>query len=290
MRQFKIHKKNTIRGDISNKYLVEISHISLLKPDDEYELALRVLSGDTEAKSKLIEANLRFVVSVAKQYVSTNHTLMDLISEGNLGLIKAVEKYDPTKGFKFISYAVWWIRQSIHDYLGRSTTIRKPSNHVGLSSKVKNFKDKFLALNEREPTDWEIKEELELKDTELKSLKTAGVASVSLDAPISNSINGESSLLDVMINPSAIMPDGYTKKEWEDYLVSKVLSILTEREQLVVKNYFGICQDNNQALLLSDIADKLNITRERARQILEASLRKLRHSKKLRTFIQDEWA
>ena len=275
MRQLKITKSITNRESQSlEKYLQEIGRVDLITPEEEVSLAERIKAGDTAALEKLTKANLRFVVSVAKQYQNQGLSLSDLINEGNLGLIKAAQRFDETRGFKFISYAVWWIRQSILQALAeQSRIVRLPLNKVGLSNKISKAYSLLEQEFEREPSTEELAELLDIAIEEVES--TLGVAArhVSVDAPFADS--EESSLLDVMSNPNADATD--IDLEYHDSLrceIERSLSVLGERQRDVLKLYFGIGSENPMSL--EDIAEKFDLTRERVRQIKDKSILKLR--------------
>lgn len=275
MRQLKISKSITNRDSQSlEKYLQEIGKVDLLTPDAEVELARRIKQGDQAALEKLTRANLRFVVSVAKQYQNQNLSLNDLINEGNLGLVKAAQRFDETKGFKFISYAVWWIRQSIIQALAeQSRLVRLPLNKVGSLTKINKAFAELEQQFEREPSAEELAELLEIDPEEVAS--TLGIASrhVSVDAPFTD---GESnSLLDVLENGDIESTDG--NMEYKDSLrieCERSLATLTEREQGVLKLFFGIGVDN--PMTLQDIGEEFGLTRERVRQIKDKAIHKLR--------------
>ncbi|MDX2002485.1 MAG: RNA polymerase sigma factor RpoD/SigA [Chitinophagales bacterium] len=275
MRQLKISKSITNRDSQSlEKYLQEIGKVELLTPDEEVDLARRIKQGDQTALEKLTRANLRFVVSVAKQYQNQNLSLNDLINEGNLGLVKAAQRFDETKGFKFISYAVWWIRQSIIQALAeQSRLVRLPLNKVGSLTKINKAFAELEQQYEREPTPEELATLLELETEEVVS--TLGIAArhVSMDAPFTD---GESnSLLDVLENHDIDSTDG--EMEYKDSLrieCERSLATLTEREQGVLKLFFGIGVDN--PMTLQDIGEEFGLTRERVRQIKDKAIHKLR--------------
>ncbi|MBK7094172.1 MAG: RNA polymerase sigma factor RpoD/SigA [Saprospiraceae bacterium] len=277
MRQLKITKSITNRESQSlEKYLQEIGKVDLLTPEEEVDLAKKIKEGDKEALEKLTQSNLRFVVSVAKQYQNQGLSLSDLINEGNLGLIKAAQRFDETRGFKFISYAVWWIRQSILQALAeQSRIVRLPLNKVGSLNKINRA---FAALEqefEREPTAEEIAKLLELPVEEIET--TLGVASrhVSMDAPF---VDGEdNSLLDILENPNAMEADAHL--EYGESLqreIDRSLSTLTGRQKDVLKLYFGIGIEH--PVSLEDIGDMLGLTRERVRQIKDKAIGKLREN------------
>jgi RNA polymerase primary sigma factor len=275
MRQLKITQSITNRDSKTlEKYFNEVSKEELLTPDQEVDLARRIKSGDRQALEKLVKANLRFVVSVAKQYQHSKVPLNDLINEGNIGLVKAAQKFDETKGFKFISYAVWWIRQSIMQALAdNSRFIRIPVNKVGALSKIKEAVTVMEQKFEREPTAEELADFLNLTVEEIKSATDAISTHSSLDAPF---VEGESnSLIDVLENDDA--DDVAGALEYRNSLrieIERLLVHLTEREREVIKQYFGIgCESK---LSLEDIGSDLGLTRERVRQIKEKALRKLR--------------
>ncbi len=276
MRQLKISKQITNRESQSlDKYLQEIGKVDLLTPDEEVELAKRIREGDQFALEKLTKANLRFVVSVAKQYQNQGLSLGDLINEGNLGLIKAAQRFDETRGFKFISYAVWWIRQSILQALAeQSRIVRLPLNRVGSLNKIsKTFSDLEQKF-EREPSPEELAEVLDLSTTEVvDTLKISG-RHVSMDAPF---VQGEeNSLLDVLENESEETPDSGLINDSLRKEVQRALSTLTQREADVVIYYFGL--NGAHPMTLEEIGEEFNLTRERVRQIKEKAIRRLRHT------------
>ncbi|MDR2802384.1 MAG: RNA polymerase sigma factor RpoD/SigA [Prevotellaceae bacterium] len=286
MRQLKITKSITNRESASlDKYLQEIGREELITVEDEVELAQRIRRGDQEALEKLTRANLRFVVSVAKQYQNQGLSLPDLINEGNLGLIKAAEKFDETRGFKFISYAVWWIRQSILQALAeQSRIVRLPLNQVGSLNKINKALAKFEQEHERLPSPEELAELMEIpKEKILDTLRVSG-RHVSVDAPF---VEGEdNSLLDVLVNNDSPNADRGLINESLSTEIDRALSTLTEREREIVKCFFGI--GGSQELTLEEIGDKFGLTRERVRQIKEKAIRRLRHStrsKLLKTYL-----
>ncbi|MBC7920670.1 MAG: sigma-70 family RNA polymerase sigma factor [Ferruginibacter sp.] len=276
MRQLKISKQITNRESQSlDKYLQEIGKVDLLTPDEEVELAKRIREGDQLALEKLTKANLRFVVSVAKQYQNQGLSLGDLINEGNLGLIKAAQRFDETRGFKFISYAVWWIRQSILQALAeQSRIVRLPLNRVGSLNKISKTFSELEQKFEREPSPDELAEKLELSISEIvDTLKISG-RHVSMDAPF---VQGEeNSLLDVLENDSEDTPDSGLMNDSLRREVQRALSTLTPREADVITLYFGL--NGEHALTLEEIGEKFNLTRERVRQIKEKAIRRLRHT------------
>jgi RNA polymerase primary sigma factor len=276
MRQLKITHQITNRDSSTvEKYFNEISKEELLTPQEEVDLARRIKQGDQRALEKLVRANLRFVVSVAKQYHHGSMPLNDLINEGNVGLIKAAKMFDETKGFKFISYAVWWIRQSIMEALNEhSRIVRIPSNKIGELSKISQAVSRIEQKFEREPTHDELAEYLGVKVEDIKSANTAAIRQSSLDAPIGDEDDG--TMYDVMSNPDAETTDTLLsdKDSLRTELDRLLASLLTDREQEVLKRFFGIGFD--YSLSLDDIAEDLGLTRERARQIKEGALKKLR--------------
>ena len=276
MRQLKISKQITTRESQSlDKYLHEIGKVDLLTPDEEVTLAQRIRDGDQQALEKLTKANLRFVVSVAKQYQNQGLSLGDLINEGNLGLIKAAKRFDETRGFKFISYAVWWIRQSILQALAeQSRIVRLPLNRVGSLNKISKSFSELEQKFEREPSPEEIAEVLELTTSEVvDTLKISG-RHVSVDAPF---VQGEENrLLDVLENEDEDSPDMALMNDSLRKEVQRALSTLTKREADVITLYFGL--NGESALTLEEIGEKFNLTRERVRQIKEKAIRRLRHT------------
>jgi RNA polymerase primary sigma factor len=286
MRQLKISKQITNRESQSlDKYLQEIGKVDLLTPDEEVILAQKIRDGDQYSLERLTKANLRFVVSVAKQYQNQGLSLGDLINEGNLGLIKAAQRFDETRGFKFISYAVWWIRQSILQALAeQSRIVRLPLNRVGSLNKIsKTFSDLEQKF-EREPSPEELAEVLEITAAEvIDTLKISG-RHVSVDAPF---VQGEeNSLLDVLENDSEIKPDQGLIDDSLRREVMRALSTLTQREAEVITYYFGL--NGEQAMTLEEIGEKFNLTRERVRQIKEKAIRRLRQtsrSKALKAYL-----
>ena len=275
MRQLKITKSITNRESASlDKYLQEIGKEDLITVEEEVELAQRIRKGDQEALEKLTKANLRFVVSVAKQYQNQGLSLPDLINEGNLGLIKAAEKFDETRGFKFISYAVWWIRQSILQALAeQSRIVRLPLNQVGSLNKINKAFARFEQEHERVPSPEELAQELELpREKVTDTLRVAG-RHISVDAPFAD--GEDNSLLDVLVNPDSPNADRGLINESLATEVDRALETLTERERDIIRYFFGIgCSE----MTLEEIGEKFDITRERVRQIKEKAIRRLRHS------------
>lgn len=285
MRQLKITKSITNRESASlDKYLQEIGREELITVEEEVELAQRIKQGDERALEKLTRANLRFVVSVAKQYQNQGLSLPDLINEGNLGLIKAAEKFDETRGFKFISYAVWWIRQSILQALAeQSRIVRLPLNQVGSLNKINKAFNKFEQENERKPSAEELADQLDLPaDKVADTLRVSG-RHISVDAPF---VEGEdNNLLDVLVNSDSPNADRQLINESLSREIERALSTLTERESDIVKLFFGIgCQE----MTLEEIGERFGLTRERVRQIKEKAIRRLRHnsrSKLLKSYL-----
>lgn len=285
MRQLKITKSITNRESASlDKYLQEIGKEELITVEEEVELAQRIKKGDQRALEKLTKANLRFVVSVAKQYQNQGLSLPDLINEGNLGLIKAAEKFDETRGFKFISYAVWWIRQSILQALAeQSRIVRLPLNQVGSLNKINKAYSRFEQENERKPSAEELATKLEIPAEKIADTLRVSGRHISVDAPF---VEGEAnSLLDVLINDDSPDADNSLISESLSKEIDRALSTLTERERDIIKLFFGIgCQE----MTLEEIGEKFGLTRERVRQIKEKAIRRLRHtsrSKLLKTYL-----
>ncbi|WP_317900194.1 sigma-70 family RNA polymerase sigma factor [Aurantibacillus circumpalustris] len=276
MRQLKITKSITNRESASlDKYLQEIGREELITAEEEVILAKKIKDGDQNALEKLTRANLRFVVSVAKQYQNQGLSLPDLINEGNLGLIKAARRFDETRGFKFISYAVWWIRQSILQALAeQSRIVRLPLNQVGSLNKINKAYSKLEQQFEREPSAEELAEILDLPIDKVSDTMKVSGRHVSMDAPFAN--GEESSLLDVLVNLDSPKADTGLMNESLSKEIDRALSTLTERERDVVKLFFGI--GLNHGLTLEEIGDKFDLTRERVRQIKEKAIRRLRHS------------
>lgn len=288
MRQLKIQKSITNRSsEALDKYLVEIGRAPLISIDEEIELAQKIRKGGPEgerAKDKLVTANLRFVVSVAKQYQHQGLTLTDLIDEGNIGLIKAAQKFDETRGFKFISYAVWWIRQSILQALAeQSRIVRLPLNQVGSLNKINKALSKFEQENERQPSSEELSEMIDVpKDKISDTLRVSG-RHVSVDAPF---VEGEdNSLLDVLPNDDSPSADRGLVNESLSTEIERALSTLSSREREIIKSFFGIgCQE----MTLEEIGERFGLTRERVRQIKEKAIRRLKspsRSKNLKGYL-----
>jgi RNA polymerase primary sigma factor len=276
MRQLKITKSITNRTERSlDKYLQEIGKEELITAEDEVELARRIKQGDQKALEKLTRANLRFVVSVAKQYQNQGLSLPDLINEGNLGLIKAAQRFDETRGFKFISYAVWWIRQSILQAIAEhSRIVRLPLNQVGSLNKLNKAFSKLEQEFEREPTEQELAQLMDLPEDKIKDSFLISGRHVSMDQPL---VQGEeSTLYDVMENRDSPKADEALLKESLRLEIERTLNILTERERDIIKLYFGIGM--NHGLTIDEIGEKFDLTRERVRQIKEKALKRLRQS------------
>ncbi len=276
MRQLKITKQVTNRETASlDKYLQEIGKVDLITADEEVELAQRIKAGDKRALEKLVKSNLRFVVSVAKQYQNQGLSLPDLINEGNLGLIKAAKRFDETRGFKFISYAVWWIRQSILQALAeQSRIVRLPLNKIGSINKINKMYAKLEQENERPPSPEELAEALDMSINDVKiSLKNAG-RHISMDAPL---VEGEeSNLYDVLRSGESPSPDKTLMLESLRTEIERALNTLTPREADVIKLYFGL--NGNHMMTLEEIGETFDLTRERVRQIKEKAIRRLKHT------------
>ena len=286
MRQLKITKQVTNRESKSlDKYLQDIGKISLITPEEEVELAQRIRNGDQEALEKLTNANLRFVVSVAKQYQNQGLTLPDLINEGNAGLVKAAKRFDETRGFKFISYAVWWIRQSILQALAeQSRIVRLPLNKIGAINKINRAYSALEQLHERPPSATEIAYELDMSVSEVKlAMKNSG-RHLSMDAPLKE---GEtSSLYDVVKSGESPKPDKTLMLESLSVEISRALDTLSPRESDVIRLYYGL--NDEEPMSLVEISETFELTRERVRQIKEKGVRRLRHnsrSKILKTYL-----
>lgn len=285
MRQLKITNSITTRDSASLEiYLQEIGHEKLISTEEEEELARRIKKGDQKALESLTKANLRFVVSVAKQYQNQGLSLLDLINEGNMGLIRAAEKFDETRGFKFISYAVWWIRQSIQQAItDQSRLIRVPTNQVGSANKIRRFVNKFEQENERMPNLSELMDEIDLSESKLKEVMNAGGKQISMDAPMSN--EDGSNLLEILPNTETPNTDNLLVQESLKEEIGRSLEKLGERDRNILKAFFGIGQPE---MTLEEIGEKYNLTRERVRQLKEKAIRRLRHdanSKRLKSFL-----
>jgi RNA polymerase primary sigma factor len=276
MRQLKITKQVTNRETASlDKYLQEIGKVELITAEEEVELARRIKAGDKEALEKLTKANLRFVVSVSKQYQNQGLSLPDLINEGNLGLIKAAQRFDETRGFKFISYAVWWIRQSILQALAeQSRIVRLPLNKIGSINKINKAYARLEQQNEREPDSQEIAEMLDIPESEVKeSIRNSG-RHISMDAPLIQ--DEENTLYDVLRSDETNTPEKELMVESLRKEIDRAISTLTPREADVVRLYFGL--NSKHPMTLEEIGEKFDLTRERVRQIKEKAIRRLKHT------------
>ncbi|MBR0122333.1 MAG: RNA polymerase sigma factor RpoD/SigA [Bacteroidales bacterium] len=276
MRQLKISKSITNREVAAlDKYLSDISKEQLITPEEEVELAQKIKAGDDKALERLVKANLRFVISVAKQYQNQGLSLPDLINEGNVGLIKAAKKFDETRGFKFISYAVWWIRQSILQALAeQSRIVRLPLNQVGTINKIKKEYSRLEQNLQRVPSAAEIADSLDIPDNKIDSAFRMNLKTVSVDAPLPNEEGN--CLLDVLSSNSNPEPDSQLMDESLSQEIERSLSLLTEKEREILKLHFGI--GIGYSLTLEEIGTKYGLTRERVRQIKEKALRRLRSS------------
>lgn len=275
MRQLKINKSITNRDNVTlDKYLQEIGREELVSVDEEVELARRIHDGDRKALERLVKANLRFVVSVAKQYQNQGLSLPDLINEGNVGLIKAAEKFDETRGFKFISYAVWWIRQSILQAIAeQSRMVRLPLNQIGSVNKINKELNKFEQEFERRPSAEEISERTDMPQDKINDVLTAGSHHVSVDAPFTD--GEENTLLDTMASNDSTMADKELVAESLRTEINEILKCLSEKESNILKAFFGI---NMNEMTLDEIGTKYGLTRERVRQIKEKAIRQLRNN------------
>lgn len=287
MRQLKIIKQVTNREDASlDKYLQEIGKENMISAEEEVELAVRIKNGDQEALDKLTRANLRFVISVSKQYQNQGLTLPDLINEGNIGLIKAASRFDETRGFKFISYAVWWIRQSILQALAeQSRIVRLPLNKIGTINKINRAYSELEQKFERPPSAEELGEYLDVSPDEVRKSLTNSIRHVSMDAPLSDS-EESSSMYDVLPNDDINNPEQGLVKESLRKDIDRSLSTLTMREGEVVRLFYGL--NGKYPLTLEEIGEKFDLTRERVRQIKEKAIRRLKHtsrSKMLKSYL-----
>ena len=280
MRQLKIVKQITNREHKSlDKYLQEIGTVSMITADEEVELAIRIKGGDSQALEKLVNANLRFVVSVAKQYQNQGLPLGDLINEGNLGLIRAAQRFDETRGFKFISYAVWWIRQSILQALAeQARIIRLPLNRIGALTKINKAASQLEQKYEREPSTQELANLLEINVENVEDFLKSSSRHISIDAPMNT--DEEGSLLSLLPSEDEPDPDSYLIKESLQSEIHNSLRILSEKERSVVCYFFGISKHSE--LSLEEISNKMELTRERVRQIKEKALKKLKNSTRTR--------
>jgi RNA polymerase primary sigma factor len=280
MRQLKITKQVTNRDTPSlDKYLQEIGRVELISPEEEVSLARRIRSGDQEALKKLINANLRFVVSVAKQYQNQGMSLPDLINEGNLGLMKAAQRFDETRGFKFISYAVWWIRQSILQGLAEQARIvRLPVNKIGSINRINRAFAKLEQEFEREPNSQEIAEMLQMIHEDVKDALKTNTRTLSMDAPISS--DEENTMYDVLQSNETPSPDKNLINESLSFEIERALSTLSSREAKVLKLYFGLGMKH--PFTLEEIGEELNLTRERVRQIKEKAIKRIQYTTRCR--------
>lgn len=276
MRQLKIIKQVTNRETPSlDKYLHEIGKVELISAEEEVELARRIKKGDNQAMEKLIKANLRFVVSVAKQYQNQGLSLPDLINEGNLGLIKAAQRFDETRGFKFISYAVWWIRQSILQSLAeQSRIVRLPLNKIGSINKINKAFSELEQRFEREPTILEVAQAMEMAPEEIRDSMRSSGRHLSMDAPLLDGEEGN--LYDVLLNSEAASPDVNLLNESLRKEIERALSTLTYREASIVRLHFGL--NGKHPHSLEEIGEEFNLTRERVRQIKEKAIKRLKHT------------
>ncbi|MGM0504530.1 MAG: sigma-70 family RNA polymerase sigma factor [Bacteroidota bacterium] len=286
MRQLKIIKQVTNRETASlDKYLHEIGKVDLLSAEQEVELARKVRNGDNTALEKLIKANLRFVVSVSKQYQNQGLSLPDLINEGNLGLIKAAKRFDETRGFKFISYAVWWIRQSILQALAEQARIvRLPLNKIGSINKINRALSELEQKYEREPSIDEIAKAIELAPGDIKDAMRSSGRHISMDAPLTEDEDGD--MYEVLLSDESPSPDGNLLNDSLRKEIERALSSLTEREANIIKLYFGL--NGKHPYTLEEIGEEFNLTRERVRQIKEKAIKRLKHttrSKILKTYL-----
>ena len=286
MRQLKIIKQVTNRETPSlDKYLHEIGKVELINAEEEVELARRIKKGDHQAMEKLIKANLRFVVSVSKQYQNQGLSLPDLINEGNLGLIKAAQRFDETRGFKFISYAVWWIRQSILQSLAeQSRIVRLPLNKIGSINKINKAFSELEQQFEREPTILEVAQVMELAPADIRDAMRSSGRHLSMDAPLLDGEEGN--LYDVLLNSYAPSPDRELLHESLRKEIERALSTLTYREASILRLYFGL--NGKHAHSLEEIGEEFNLTRERVRQIKEKAIKRLKHTtrnKILKTYL-----
>ncbi len=274
MRQLKISYQITNReSDSLEKYLNEISKLDMITPEEEVDLAIKIKKGDKRALDRLVKGNLRFVVSVAKQYQNQGLSLSDLINEGNLGLIKAATRFDETKGFKFISYAVWWIRQSILQALvEQARIVRLPLNKVGAYNKINKIAMEFEQENQRDASPEELAEILGVSVEDVNDYQKNSMRHVSVDAPIQD--NEDATMIDLMVDKGDRSPDMDLIKESLRDEINEVLGTLTPREAEIIKSFFGL--DGKAPMSLDEIAVRVNLTRERVRQIKERTIRRLR--------------
>ena len=275
MRQLKISKSITNREQGAlDKYLADIAKEPMISPEEEVELAQKIKMGDQVALDRLVRANLRFVVSVAKQYQNQGLSLADLINEGNVGLIKAAQRFDETKGFKFISYAVWWIRQAILQAVAeQSRMVRLPLNQVGFLSRVKKTASMLEQLYQRKPTVKEIADELEMPEDKVEAILKVNSKEVSMDAPVSS--DDDMAFIDTVVPEDNNDADRQIVSEMESAEIKRSLSVLNDRERQVVVYYFGL-DSNNHSYTLEEIGSMMDMTRERVRQVKDKALKKLR--------------
>lgn len=278
MRQLKISKSITNREQGAlDKYLVDIAKEPMITPEEEVELAQRIKQGDQIALDRLVRANLRFVVSVAKQYQNQGLGLADLINEGNVGLIKAAQRFDETKGFKFISYAVWWIRQAILQAVAeQSRMVRLPLNQVGFLSRVKKTASSLEQLYQRKPTIKEIADELDMPEDKVEAIMKVSSKEVSMDAPVTN--DDDMTFIDTVVPEDNYDADKQVISESESAEIKRSLSVLNEKERQIIIYYFGL--DSNHAYTLEEIGYMMDMTRERVRQVKDKALKKLRNRSK----------
>ena len=276
MRQLKITKQATNREALSfDKYLQDIGKEELISPEEEVVLAQKIKEGDNDALKKLVNANLRFVISVAKQYQNQGMTLHDLVNEGNLGLIKAAQRFDETRGFKFISYAVWWIRQSILQALAeQSRIVRLPVNKIGSLNRINKAFAKLEQMYEREPSSQEIAELLEIFPEDVKDALKSGGRAVSMDAPINS--EDENTMYDLIPSADIPSPDGNLMNESLTFEIERALASISPREAQIIKLYFGLGMKHPYTL--EEIGEELSLTRERVRQIKEKGLKKIQYT------------
>jgi RNA polymerase primary sigma factor len=282
MRQLKISKQITNREHASlDKYLQEVGREPLITSDEEVVLAQRIRKGDLDALEKLTKANLRFVISVAKQYQNQGLPLQDLINEGNMGLIRAAEKFDETRGFKFISYAVWWIRQSILQALAEQARIvRLPLNKIGTLNKINKAYSLLEQEHERPPTPEELSDYLEMNVDDIKKALSHAARHSSIDAPINDSDDSSATLVDFMSNGDFPSPDSDMLKQSLKREIERSLSTLSQRERYIIQMFYGL--DGSMPLSLDEIGAKFDLTRERVRQIKEKAIRRLKHTSRCR--------
>jgi len=280
MRQLKITKQVTNRDTPAfERYLQEIGREEMITPDEEIELARKIKAGDEIALNKLVSANLRFVVSVAKQYQNQGLTLQDLVNEGNLGLIKAAKRFDETRGFKFISYAVWWIRQSIlHALAVQGRMVRLPLNKIGMINKINAASARLEQLYEREPTTEEIAKEVDAEFDEIKESMKSQSRFLSMDAPLSNDGDDDFNLYDLLGMKDNVSPDKELLKESLVCEIERTLSVLGAREAQIIRMYYGLGKSVPKTL--EEIGEEFGLTRERVRQLKEAAIRRLKQSTK----------